>query len=187
MAQYNGYRKIAHSSYDEWKRLTEGNGYDVDYQWGNQCWDYCALLWYQYNLPLVTRSGGGGAADCWIISKNVNARGPFIAIEGITNVKRGDILVWNRGRYHSAGHIAIADEDYNPNHNYIYCLGQNQGKGQYYVAYVEKVYNADFLGIFRNTEWDQTPPPGPEPEPKDNKIENEFPWAVAWNHWENFK
>lgn len=185
MAQYYGYRHVPHSSYDEWKSHTENNGYNVDYMFGNQCWDYCALLWYQYGRTLYTRNGGGGAADCWTISKNANARDPFIAIEGIQNVKRGDILVWNRGRVHSNGHIAIADEDYKAGQNYIWCLGQNQGKGQYYSAYVAKIPNTDFLGIFRNTKWDSSGPTPPEPEKKkDNK--KDFPWPVAWNNWPNF-
>ena len=183
MAQYNGYVEVPHSSYDEWRAATIGNGYNVDRLYGNQCWDYCTLLWWQYDLPLVTKPGGGGAADCWLVSRNINARGPFTSLTGIQNVKRGDILVWNRGRYHSAGHIAIADEDYNPNQNYIKCLGQNQGRGAYYVAYVAEVYNNDFLGIFRNTEWESSPePPTPAVIRK-----SKFPWPVSWHNWENFK
>ena len=89
MAQYNGYVEVPHSSYDEWRSATIGNGYNVDGLYGNQCWDYCALLWHQYNLTLVTRPGiGGGAADCWLISRNINARDPFISLTGIENVKR---------------------------------------------------------------------------------------------------
>lgn len=183
MAQYNRYVEVPHSSYDEWRSHTIGNGYNVDGIYGNQCWDYCALLWWQYGLTLVTKPNGGGAADCWNISRYINARGPFTSLTGIENVKRGDILVWNRGRYHSAGHIAFADEDYNPNHDYIMCLGQNQGMGAYYVAYVAKVYNNDFLGIFRNTEWESSPEP---PTPAVIRT-SKFPWPIAWHNWENFK
>ena len=63
------------------------------------------------------------------------------------------------------------------------CLGQNQGKGAYYVAYVAKVYNADFLGIFRNTEWESSPEP---PTPAVIRT-SKFPWPIAWHNWENFK
>ena len=87
MAQYNGYVSIPHATYDEWKAATIGNGYNADRQFGNQCWDYCAELWHQYGLTLYTRPGGGGAADCWLISKNSNAVSPFKAIYNKEDIK----------------------------------------------------------------------------------------------------
>lgn len=184
MAQYNHYVHVPHASYNEWRAATINNGYNVDGWYGNQCWDYCALLWWQYGLTLVTKAGGGGAADCWTISRYVNAQPPFISLTGKENIKRGDILVWNRGRVHSAGHIAFADEDYNPAKNKIACLGQNQGRGIYAPAYVVDQPYTDFLGIFRNTLWRDSPTP---PTPTSKKQEKKFPWAIAWAHWQNFK
>ena len=184
MSQFNGYVHVPHASYDQWRAATWGNGYNVDYMFGNQCWDFCALLWWQYGLTLVTRPGGGGAADCWTISRYTNAQPPFISITGKENIKRGDILVWNRSRIHSNGHIAFADENYNPNKNSIAAYGANQGQGIYgAVNVVDQSYTA-FLGIFRNTNWRESPTP---PTPTAQKQEKKFPWPVAWAHWQNFK
>lgn len=185
MAQYNGYVRVPHASYNQWRAATWGNGYNVDGYYGNQCWDFCALLWRQYGLTLITKPNGGGAADCWTISRYVNAKPPFISLTGKENIKRGDILVWNRGRIHSNGHIAFADEDYNPRKNSIASYGQNQGRGIYAAAYVTNISYTDFLGIFRNTNWRETPPP-PTPVVVDLS-KRKFPWPVAWAHWQNFK
>ena len=93
--QYNGYISVPHSTFTEWEIATYHNGYNVDGYAGNQCWDYCALLWWQYGLRLITKPGGNGKAiQCWTISKNQNAKPPFVAIEGVENIKRGDVLVF---------------------------------------------------------------------------------------------
>ena len=160
MAQYNGYVSVPHGSYDEWRNATLGNGYNVDYSFGDQCWDFCALLWWQYNHILQT--GDGTAAGCWILMQNVNAVPPFIAVTGVQNIKRGDVIVMGRTRYNYAGHICFADEDYN-NTGRINCLGQNQrGNGTGYPATIDNLGLGNFLGIFRNTNWQGTPPPEPE-------------------------
>lgn len=177
MAQYNGYIYVPHGSYQEWRDATLDNGYDVDYAWGDQCWDYCALLYYQYGLTLYTRSGGGGAQDCWTVSRQANSQYPFESIEGVTNIKRGDVVVFGGGGF---GHIAIADEDYNGTNN-LWCLGQNQkGTGTGYPVTRDNLNLSTFLGIFRNTEWSGTPPPKPK-----TKKKRDFPWVVAWKHWYN--
>ena len=180
MAQYNGYRQVPHSSYSEWRTATIGNGYNVDYAYGNQCWDYCALLYFQYGLPLITKPGGGVASDCWTVSRQINSRGPFISLEGVSNIKRGDMLVWSGG----TGHIAFADEDYNGT-NYIRCVGQNQGQGSSGPVNSTTLTLNNFLGIFRNTEWQDLPPTPPPPASEEKK--RKFPWVIAWNHWDNFK
>lgn len=184
MAQYDGYRQVPHSSYSEWRTATIGNGYNVDYAYGNQCWDYCALLYFQYNLPLITRPGGNGtAADCWNRSRALNSRPPFISVEGVSNIKRGDIIIWNSNEYSSTGHMAFADEDYNGT-NYIRCVGQNQGQTSSGPVNSTTLNLNNFLGVFRNTKW-QEPAPTP-PTPTDTK-KKKFPWVVAWHHWDNFK
>ena len=178
MAQYNGYVSIPHASYDEWRSATLGSGYNADYAYGNQCWDYCAELWHQYGLTLYTKPGGGGAADCWLISRNANAVGPFEAVWGVTNIKRGDILVFDRYAQSSTGHIAFADEDYNGSGT-IRTLAQVPTL--YGITGTVHSVNwslAHFLGIFRNKEWQTTPGPTPSEEKKEH-----FPWPIAWEHW----
>lgn len=158
MAQYNGYVQIPHGSYQEWRNATLGNGYNVDNAYGNQCWDFCAELWYQYGLRLVTRPAGNGiASDCWNISRYTNAKPPFTSIEGKENIKRGDVLVWNGTSQYPTGHIAFADEDYNGT-DQISCLGQNQGQGSVGGSNVATLSLNNFLGIFRNTNWQEQPP-----------------------------
>lgn len=162
--QYNGYVSLPHKTYDEWRTATLGFGFDADGFYQNQCWDYLAELWYQYGLTLITKSGGGTAQDCWTVSKNANAKPPFIAVEGVQNIKRGDVIVTGANSYSSTGHICIADEDWNyPVDNKIWCLGQNQGHGSLAPVTRDKVSMTWFLGIFRNTEWQSTPPPPPKP------------------------
>lgn len=162
MAHYVGYLEVPHGSFQEWRNATYGNGYDVDGWFGEQCWDYVALLYWQYGLTLYTRAGGGGAQDCWLVSRAENSRTPFISLTGKQNIKRGDILVFGSA---TVGHISFADEDYNPSHpSYIASLGQNQaGNGSGYPVNVVNYSLNNFLGIFRNTYWNGvTPPPTPD-------------------------
>lgn len=186
MAQYNRYVSVPHASYDQFKNATLGNGYNVNNDsWQNQCWDYIALLYYQYGLSLYTGTGGY-AKTCWTQKKAQNSQPPFIAVNGITSIKRGDVVVLDAIPGHNAGHIALADENYRG--MYINLLGQNQGKGQNYPVYVATNFyiGTRFLGIFRNTEWQNVPPEPPTPSGK-NKFDRGFPWPVAWQHWNNFK
>lgn len=178
MAQYNGYVTIPHSTYNEWRAATLGNGYNADNSYGNQCWDYCAELWHQYGLSLYTKTGGGGAADCWLVSRASNAVGPFVAVWGVTNIKRGDVLVFNRYSSSPAGHIGIADEDYNGT-GYIRLLSQVPGLyGTNGTVHQNNWSLAHFLGIFRNKNWQDTPTPTPSEETK-----RKFPWPIAWEYW----
>lgn len=185
MAQYNRYVILPHATYNEWRTATLGSGFNVDASYGNQCWDYCANLWHQYGLTLYTKPGGGGACDCWTVSRNLNAVGPFKAITGKTNIKRGDVIVTNRYSGSSTGHICIADEDYNGT-NEIWTLGQLPSKyGQNGAVSRDKWSLSHFLGVFRNSNWTSTPP---TPTPSGIVREpSKFPWVIAWNHWDNFK
>ena len=180
MAQYNGYVSIPHDSYDQWRSATLGNGYNADYLYGNQCWDYCAELWHQYGLTLITRTGGGGAADCWIESRYKNAKGPFIIVEGKTNIKRGDVIVFGRTNISRNGHIGFADEDYHGG-NYIKLLSQAPvSQGLSGVVFRTDWSLGAFLGIFRNKNWQSTPTPTPSVEQEER---DRFPWPIAWEHW----
>lgn len=185
--QYNHYVMLPHATYDEWRANTLGYGFNVDGMWGNQCWDYVANLYYQYGLTLVTKVGGGTAQECWIISRAVNSRPPFISVEGVTNIKRGDVIV--KSSASGVGHICIADEDYRTSGDTskIWCVGQNQGHGSNAPATLDEVGLGTFLGIFRNTKWQSSPTP-PTPTPTTDTIKKDkFPFPIAWKHWPNFK
>ena len=182
MAQYNHYVSVPHSSYEVWRTNTIGNGYNVDQAFGNQCWDYVANLYWQYGRTLYTKPGGGYAKDCWLVSRQANSQSPFISIEGKNNIKRGDIIVWNGNSSYPTGHIAFADQDYDPTHpNEIWTVGQapvNHGING--VVSRDKLSLGLFLGIFRNTDWQE---PEPEPEEEEKKKKKDFPWVTAWNYW----
>ena len=183
--QVNGLVYIGNNNfdtYDHWRSYCLTHGIDTDYFANNQCFDVPALLWYQYGLRLITRPQGNGSAYmCWTISKDANAQPPFIAVEGVENIKRGDCIVFNRSPRHSAGHIGFADADY-ADRVYskgawrIPTLGQNQGQGTgwWTPSNIVNQNLVDFLGIFRNTNWTSTPPTPPTPEIGYNKGKYNF-------------
>ena len=174
--QQNGYAFVPQVvTYDEWRGYLLTHGVNVDFAWGNQCWDSCALLWYQYGLRLQT--GNGYAYGCWTLRRDQNARGPFIQITNINDVKRGDVIVFNRAGSFYTGHIGYADEDYKGSGR-INVLGQNQGQGTGYgvPSNIVSMGVGNFLGAFRNTNWKPTPPPTP-PTPQ-VETKTRFPWVL---------
>ena len=175
--QQNGYALIPQViTYNEWRGYLLTHGVNVDWSYGNQCWDSCALLWYQYGLELKT-GPLGFAFECWTVSKDENARPPFIKITDKEKIKRGDCVVFNRVGSYRTGHIAFADEDYQGRQN-ILCLGQNQGQGigPGTPSNIAPMNLANFLGAFRNTKWNPEPEPGP-PTPGTVK-DKRFPWVL---------
>ena len=180
MAQFNGYVKVAHATYQQFRNATLGNGYNVDKAYGNQCWDFCALLWWQYGLTLHT-GPKGWASECWTVSRSLNAVPPFTQVTSISDIKRGDCVVFKGTSNYPTGHIAFADEDYKEGMTRMNFLGQNQGQGSLKPSNIANISLANFIGAFRNSNW-STPKPTPE-----NDKKRKFPWAVAWQHWDNFK
>lgn len=181
MAQYNGYVQVNHASYQQFRDATLGNGYNVDGAYGNQCWDICALLWWQYGLTLYT-GPRGIAEECWTVSRDRNAVAPFAAIYDVTQIKRGDCVVFAGTSQFTTGHIAFADQDYIIGVNRMNFLGQNQGQGTSAPSNIANLPLDNFLGAFRNTDW-ETPPTPPTPD----EIKRKFPWAIALKHWQGFK
>lgn len=180
MAQFNGYVKVAHATYQQFRNATLGNGYNVDKAYGNQCWDFCALLWWQYGLTLHT-GPKGWASECWTVSRTLNAVPPFTQVTSISDIKRGDCVVFKGTSNYPTGHIAFADEDYKDGMTRMNFLGQNQGQGSLNPSNIANISLANFIGAFRNSNWAT-----PKPSPKDEK-KHKFPWAIAWQHWGNFK
>lgn len=177
--QQNGYILIpgAVLTYDTWREYALTHGVNVDWRWGNQCWDICALLWYQYGLRLQT--GNGKAYGCWTLMRDVNARPPFTQVTKLEDVKRGDCIVLGQAGSLLTGHICFADEDYNGT-TYLYCVGQNQGQGVSYGTPSIRAHLSvrQFLGAFRNTNWQSAPEP-PAPEITGSEVKKrKFPWAI---------
>ena len=188
MAQYNRYVSVPHLTYDVWRSATLGNGYNVDYYYrggyGNQCWDYCALLYWQYGLTLVTKAGGGTAYDCWNVSRAINSRYPFQAITGVHNIRRGDIII-TKSPASSTGHICFADQNYRSSGDKtkLWCVGQNQRGSSALPVTRDEISIRYFVGIFRNRTWvntPPTPPPTPTPTPSEETVynDNKYPWML---------
>lgn len=189
MAQYNRYVYVPHLNYNQWRANTLGNGYNVDYYagggWGNQCWDYCSLLWYQYDgRTLVTKAGGGTAYDCWAVSRYINARYPFTSLTGVQNIRRGDVIITKSPRS-STGHICFADEDYRTSgdRSKLWCIGQNQRGNSSLPVTRDEISIAYFVGLFRNMEWGgsspEPPTPTPTPEPSETVYNKyKYPWML---------
>lgn len=184
--QVNGYRTLLaqqYDTYDHWRTYALTHGVNVDFSFGNQCWDICAMLWRQYGHTLET--GNGYAYGCYALRRNQNAVFPFIkvgddsqsAMTRKTMIKRGDCLVFAPSGLNYTGHICFADEDYNGTDT-ISCLGQNQGQGTGWGKASNIVNNnlRVFLGAFRNTLWKGGEPTPPTPTPTSTK--KEFPWVL---------
>lgn len=146
------YYNIPINSYDVFRSTVLGKGYDVDGAYGYQCWDGCALVWQQLGRNLQT--GNGCASGCWNLKRDVNAGNDFQLIWNLSDVKKGDIVVFSAGQY---GHIGFADENYNGS-GVIKLLGQNQGGSPKGAAggagfNVVNMNTASFLGAFRLKKW----------------------------------
>lgn len=189
--QVNGYRLLLvneYDTYDHWREFCLTHGINVDFKYGNQCWDVPALLWYQYGLTFKT--GNKYAYGTWVYMRDVNAKFPFIkvgddslpAMTRKTLVKRGDCVVFAPSGLNYAGHVAFADEDYNGTDK-LKCVGQNQGQGSSYgtPSNVATLNLSRFLGAFRNTSWPTTPPPSPTPTYK----RGNFPFVLYAKKFRN--
>lgn len=182
---------VPHSTYDEFRNAVNGVGFDLDNFAGFQCWDGVDLLYQQSDVGqyLYTAhnvgQGEGTAKSCWLndTARGLNGSGHFSIITEKTQIKKGDIIVFNtyEGWYGSAGHIGFADEDYNGT-EYINILSQNFGAGSnpttgkpFNIA--RALLGSAFLGVFRYDGWQETPPTPTE------KKKKHFPYPVAWTHW----
>lgn len=183
--------QVAHGSYQAFRDAVNGGYYDLDGQFGAQCWDGVDLLYQQNDVGqyLYTAAnigqGLGTAKSCWINTtcRSRNGSGHFEIINNKQDIKKGDIIVFNtyQSWYGDAGHIGFADSDYNGS-EYINILSQNYGAGSNPTTgkafNIAQAYLGDaFLGAFRFKPWHTTPPT------PTTRNKGEFPWAVAWSSW----
>lgn len=181
MTIYIGFVTLPTDSYANWKAATLGNGFDYDQIWGCQCVDLCNEFWqnvgFAAGYPLT--GPNQSAYECWTVNRNnnisYNGTQYFDLIYNLSDVKQGDVIVWNYKQDVPAGHIGFADEDYDGS-GYIMVLGQNQGGGVPYpsggtTTSLNKLGTDNFLGAFRYKPWHETPPP---PTPTTTR----FPWVL---------
>lgn len=165
------------TSYDTFRASVLGKGYDMDGYYGYQCWDGADLLWWHDGRRLET--GNGYAYGCWTLKRDVNSGGNFTLVPDKTQIKRGDIVVFDVAFAPPTGHIAYADEDYKGSG--FNCMGQNQvnpsaSAGSPFA--VSKLGVVHILGAFRYTPWVERPKP-----PKKKK--KKFPWFIYTNKIRN--
>lgn len=161
-------------SFEEFKNTVNGNAYDVDGYYGAQCWDGLQLLWQQLGMWLST-DGTGYVYGCWNERvRTSNAGNQFDLIYNLTDVKVGDVMIFNHGfPWGEAGHGGYACENYNGSSR-ISLLSQNyrnpsSSSGSPFS--IDSVRVAGFLGAFRYKGWESTPP---TPVHKISK----FPWVL---------
>ncbi len=157
---YSDYSTVPIGSYQSFRDTVIGKAYNVDGNHGAQCWDGACILWKRLGSNLQT--GNGYAKGCWDLKKSENAGSNFDLIYNISDVKRGDVVVFSTG---TTGHIGFADEDYSGSGN-IAVLAQNQGSSRTKVTSYdsdggcyESAFNvtslsvSTFLGAFRYKGW----------------------------------
>ena len=186
MSYNTGYVTIPHSTYDEWRTATNGNGYNFDSTYGCQCYDLAAeFLWnvgFPSGYPIITSSSAYTMWNNRIANASYNGTTYFDLINNVNNIKRGDIIVFNFTSSNVYGHVGFADVDYDswtpdPAHPYEFpILSQNnQGTPDPQGGSYTNVHGYDirlFLGAFRYKEWEVTPP-----TPTPRTISN-FPWVL---------
>lgn len=183
-----GYSDIAHDSYATWKANTIGHEYDLDGNYGCQCWDYASLFWRNVGFPAGYPQTGVNhyASECWSQNRLINAGSTFELIYNLTNVKQGDVVVLDGNSANPPGHITFADEDYDGS-GYLWCLGQNQGgtvlPGGGTAVTRNHLGMSLFLGAFRYKAW-HTTPPTPTPVTR-SKRNDKFKWVLYANKLRN--
>ena len=188
MAKYTGYVDILHSTYDEWRNATLGNGYDIDGYYGCQCWDFASEFWrnvgFPSGYPLISSSS---AYTMWSVYKDQNSSyGGITYFRQITNlndVKRGDILVYNQFSANPYGHVGFADQDYaswhaaNPSWYEFPILSENNvGTPDPAGCAYANIHGYDtrlFLGAFRYIPWEP-----PTPTTSTGTRKSRFPWVL---------
>lgn len=171
MATYNTYVNIPHSTYAEWKANTLGNQYDVDgtpIEQPYQCWDFAAEFWNNVGFiqGMPSTAGTHAAYGIWD-AKTANAGDKFYLIEDKTQIKQGDVIVYNYFTGNPYGHVGFADADYNGTDS-LDILSQNNDHN--YVT-VHNYNLAYFRGAFRLKAWH------PAPTPLSGR-RSKFPWVL---------
>ena len=184
MAYYYGPTTVDITSYDTFKAATNGNGWDVDGLYGAQCVDAFMLINYNLGYPAPYAWAGplGYSYEMWTepTARARNASDKYDLIYNLSEVKRGDMIVFSSAVGGGYGHNAFADENYN-GQAYIQCLGQNQFGAPFPTGgacfNVYGILSSAFLGAFRLKQWQQPTPPTPTTK------KHKFPWFIYVNKW----
>lgn len=151
------------------------------YAWG-RFWEISDPNNQGINTPNLSRGDGD---QWWDYNKDNN-----IYDYGQTP-KLGATICFSESHGYGAGHVAVVEEIY-PNGQTIVTSNSDYGGRFFYTEtlipdsngkyhHQGAVYLYESQGFIYNPWAEQ-----PEPEPEE-KVIDKFPWAVAWNHWDNFK
>ena len=187
MAQYYGLVSVNISSFTAFRNEVYGNGYNVDYLYGNQCVDMAKLLAGNAGRPSpywLSRPNGY-AREGWTVESNrtYNVSDYFTLVYNKGDVKRGDLVVLNYSSSNPYGHIAFATTDWNANTTEAILLGQNQVNPNDTTGHpnTETMVNVTtFLGAFRFNAWQQPVPPTPSSDARSH-----FKWVLYANKLRN--
>lgn len=158
------------SSYEAFKAAILGHGFDVDGIAGYQCVDIPKELTGSAGRSSpYWRSGPDGLAyEAWtdIDSRNYNVGDLFTPIYNKADVRKGDVIILDRGRYSGdiTGHVGLADSDWNANTTSAVILGQNQVDPNPTTGHITTLTSMSvvkFLGAFRFKTWVGPTPPTP--------------------------
>lgn len=156
------------STPETFKSAIYGQCVDYDGAYGSQCYDTAALFWENSAGRWLSTCNTGAAKGTWNGDngncKYYNAGDDFALITDPTQLRPGDIVVFNTGTW---GHIGMALGYYN--NGYIALLGTNQGgtpcSGGGSTANIINISLKDFAGAFRWHGYDHLYEQPVEPEP----------------------
>ena len=165
---------------DTWQNFmdyTINKCWNTDDSFGAQCWDLADMYWQNLAGRNFSTCGTGGAKGSWNC-KEENAGNEFVLIYDKTELRAGDWVIFNSGKY---GHVGMAIGGYN--NGYVALLGQNQGgsacDGGGSATNIINISLNSFVGAFRPKIYIE-PEPTPEPTPEPViPVSNCVLWHVA--------
>lgn len=196
MTIYTGYVTIPIDSYDVFKNAVNGNGYNYDNTYGCQCYDLAVEMWWNVGFPqgypIISASS---AYTMWNNrEQNISYGGVqyFDLIYNLSDVKKGDMMVFAGTTTNPYGHNGWADEDYaswhsaNPSSYEFPILSQNNGGTPVSqggsTANIHGYDTRLFLGAFRYKAWHPTPP---TPTGARKITKSKFPFVLYANKLRN--
>lgn len=142
--------------------------------------DYISLLWehlgssYYTSNPSEPSPTSGPVKDGWlnVDARSANTISHLTQVNSLSNVKRGDVVLFTYGQN---GHAGFANQDYNGGNTIsIYSQGYN---GVNYVNLNSiDLTLLNYIGGWRYDAWEEIPPEPPVPEPDEEK--KRFKWAI---------
>lgn len=186
MAIYTGYVQIAHDTYDDWRNAIGDNvnGFNYDNAYGCQCYDLAVEFWWNVGFPtgypIITNSSAKTMWSNRMQNAFLNGNLMFELIYNATEIKRGDIIVYDSFVGNPYGHVGFADVDYDDaswTYPELPILSQNNGgtpDGQGGALANIHGYNISyFLGAFRYVGWASAP----------EIRKSRFPWFIYYRRF----